>query len=50
MQPLSVVRRSRVGSLVLAVVLLATGTVLAAWKHKGSPPGGRRPSPNLSRR
>jgi membrane fusion protein (multidrug efflux system) len=32
MQPSTVVRR-RVGSLVLAVVLLATGTVLAAWKH-----------------
>ena len=32
MQP-SVVRRRRVGSLVLAVTLLATGTVLAAWKH-----------------
>lgn len=29
----SVVRRRRVGSLVLAVTLLATGTVLAAWKH-----------------
>ena len=32
MQPSTVVRR-RIGSLVLAVVLLATGTVLAAWKH-----------------
>jgi membrane fusion protein (multidrug efflux system) len=32
MQP-SVVRRRRVGSLVLAVTLLATGTVLAGWKH-----------------
>jgi membrane fusion protein (multidrug efflux system) len=33
MQPYSVVLRRRVGSLVLAVVLLGTGTVLAAWKH-----------------
>lgn len=32
MQPSTVVRR-RVASLVLVVVLLATGTVLAAWKH-----------------
>jgi membrane fusion protein (multidrug efflux system) len=33
MQPYSVVLRRRVGSLVLAVVLMGTGTVLAAWKH-----------------
>jgi len=33
MQPYSVVLRRRVGSLVLAAVLLGTGTVLAAWKH-----------------
>ena len=33
MQPPTVVRRRRVGSLVLAGVLLSTGTVLAAWKH-----------------
>jgi membrane fusion protein (multidrug efflux system) len=33
MQPYSVVLRRRLGSLVLAGVLLGTGTVLAAWKH-----------------
>jgi membrane fusion protein (multidrug efflux system) len=33
MQPFTVVLRRRVGSLVLAAVLLGTGTVLAAWKH-----------------
>ena len=33
MKPYSVVLGRRVGSLVLAVVLLGTGTVLAAWKH-----------------
>ena len=33
MKPYSVVLRRRVGSLVLAVVLLGTGTVLGAWKH-----------------
>ena len=33
MQPYSVVLGRRVGPLVLAVVLLGTGTVLAAWKH-----------------
>ena len=33
MQPPTVVRRRRAGSLVLAGVLLSTGTVLAAWKH-----------------
>jgi len=32
MQPI-IVRRRRVGSLVLAVTLLTAGTVLAAWKH-----------------
>jgi len=33
MQSPTVVLRRRVGSLVLAVALLGTGTVLAAWKH-----------------
>jgi membrane fusion protein (multidrug efflux system) len=33
MQPPAVVRRSRVGSLVLAAVLLGSATVLGAWKH-----------------
>ena len=33
MQPYSVVLRRRLGSLVLAAVLLGAGTVLAAWKH-----------------
>ncbi|HEY1908695.1 MAG TPA: efflux RND transporter periplasmic adaptor subunit [Myxococcaceae bacterium] len=33
MQPYSFVLRRRLGSLVLAAVLLTTGTVLAAWKH-----------------
>jgi len=33
MQPYAVVLRRRVGSLVLAAVLLGAGTVLAAWKH-----------------
>ena len=32
MQPI-IIRRRRVGSLVLAVTLLTAGTVLAAWKH-----------------
>ncbi len=33
MQPVTAVRRSRIGSLILAAVLLGSGTVLAAWKH-----------------
>ena len=33
MQPPTAIRRSRVGSMVLAAVLLGSGTVLVAWKH-----------------